>query len=151
MKRTQLGQAMLVGLTLLGVYGCGASDEDDAKQSLQLWQQKGPASYVYIRRRSCFCTDTEPTRIVVEDGVVKSAIEIESGMAVSGETMTSLLEEVVRTAGRDNSKYTARFNPDLGYLEHESVDHSSRTDDDELTMDITCFGAGSGDDVCPAS
>jgi len=149
MSQERLGLVVVAGLSLLGLCGCGASDEDEAKQNLQLWREKGPASYVYIMQRSCFCGGTGPTRIVVEDGVVKSAVPTSEQEGAPGETMTSLLEEVVRTARRDNSRYAARFNADLGYLEYESVDHDSRTDDDELTISVACFSPGTSDDACP--
>lgn len=144
------GKMVLAVAVLFGACGCGNSDRDEAERNLALWKQKGPASYVYIVETSCFCEPLGPVRVVVEDGGVKSATAITPGFGTpTGKSMTELLENVVKTAGRDNSSYEARFDPTLGYLKYERVDRDSNTSDDEFTTQVTCLGEGTGDDVCP--
>ena len=141
--------AIMIGATALG--GCAGpdSDKDEAEQNLAKWEKRGPPSYVYTEKTDCFCRLSGPTRIVVTDGLVTGAVDTVSGEATTGLTMTELLQNVVHDAGADNAEFEASYDSELGYLKQVSVDRRSDTADDEFATRVSCFGEGTGDDVCP--
>jgi len=137
----------LLGATVLS--GCGSDrDRATAQENLHKWQDKGPPSYVYVLETSCLCANQGTARVVVTDAQVTSAVQLDSGEAVSGKTMTELLQSVVTEAGRDNDEFEAHYDSSLGYLKRLWVDHTSASDD-EYTKRVACFGEGTDDDVCP--
>jgi Family of unknown function (DUF6174) len=139
--------AMWLTAALLG--GCSNEDHATAEANLQKWQAKGPKSYVYVLDKGCLCANTGPTRVVVTDDVVTSAINTDSGDMVAAKTMTELLQSVVTAAGENNDSFEADYDPTLGYLKRLEVDHTSASDD-EFGETVTCLAEGTSDDICPA-
>jgi hypothetical protein len=138
---------MLLGAMVLS--GCGSDhDRATAEENLHKWQDKGPPSYVYVLETGCLCGNQGTIRVVVNDAQVTSAVDLDSGAAVPGKTMTELLQSVVTEASHDNDDFEASYDSSLGYLKHLSVDHTSASDD-EYSKQVTCFGEGTDDDVCP--
>lgn len=131
--------------------GCGSGSDHDrsaAEENLRKWQDKGPPSYVYVLDTSCLCANHGTVRVVVTDARVTSAIDLSSGDAVPGKTMTELLQNAVSEASRDNENFKATYDSELGYLKSLWVDHTS-VSDDEYSKGVSCFGEGTDDDVCP--
>lgn len=143
-RRTwQLGMLALI----LALAGC-ANDDDEAKvrQNLELWKAKGPSSYVYVIKTNCFCGNTDPVRVVVEDGAVKSAVS-SSVDEPEGQTMTELIESLIEKA-KTYDEFSADFDPKLGYLLHMSGVRNSNATDNGLDIDVSCFAEGTTDDLC---
>jgi hypothetical protein len=141
-------QVAAVVLAMASVMGCGNAELDEAKSSLARWNERGPSDYVYVIERQCFCLPEGPSRVVVEDGQVRSAERVMTGEATTGVTMTELLEIAVRQAGNDYEHFAASYDPELGYLKHIESDVSDDYSDDESAMNVTCFAAGASEEAC---
>ena len=128
---------------------CANHDQEEALNHLRQWERECPSSYVYVVERVCFCAFVEPVRIVVEDDSVARGIGMETGLERSGQTITELMDMVVELAGDDNATFEAAYDGTLGYVRELTVDGSTSTADDELTIRVTCFGPGTEDSVCP--
>jgi Family of unknown function (DUF6174) len=146
---SSMGAWRWIGAVWLTVLSGCSSDHDraTAEESLHKWQAKGPQSYVYLLATECLCLHRGTVRVVVVDGLVTSAIDLDSGDAVPGKTMTELLQSVVTEASHDNDDFEATYDAKLGYLKHLSVDHTSASDD-EYSKTVRCFGEGISDDIC---
>src|SRR5688572_904214 len=142
---------LLPGLALGAALGC-SGDEGEARDNLEKWRKNGPASYTYVVETICFCANVEPTRIVVEDGVVVSAVGLDTGLPRLGSasTMTELLEAVVGHTKQDPDDFEAHYDDELGFLKQESVNFESGSADDEFFTVVSCFTPSTDDTACPA-
>ena len=138
-----------------GVVACSPDDElvtaneAEAKENLALFEEQGPASYVYVLQRKCDCPNTgEWVRIVIEDGVVQSALNASGDEAAGGTPMPEMLRGIVDWTRHDPLVFEATYDPDLGYLVHLKLD-LSELENNEYELTVDCFGEGTGDDVCP--
>jgi uncharacterized protein DUF6174 len=141
----------LLGLALGAGLAC-SNAEGEARDNLDKWREKGPASYTYVVETLCFCPDVEPTRVVVRDGAVTDTLGMETGLPRPdyANTMTEVLEEGLRIAKQDPEKFDAKYDDELGYLKELSVDYSGGSADDEFFTVVSCFSTSTEDTACPA-
>lgn len=126
-------------LSLVLVAGCLAACGSPAKSRRALWDEKGPASYQYTLRWSCFCGPdfTDPMRITVRDGAITSAVDVETGMPVDPATRRPLtiegLFDVIEDAYRKNAaKVDVTYDPTDGHPVSANIDYDQRVIDEEL-------------------
>jgi hypothetical protein len=152
-----------VGLLAIGIgmaaLGCSGDDGDEREErhetldrALQSWRTKAPASYVFVQAYSCFCADTLPARIVVENGRVVSAT-LSNGMTASAEralTIDGYFGVVEDWIDRNPDKLAITYDQSWGFPAQVDADFHSDGIDDEKSMSISCFAqAPFESNACP--
>ncbi|KAA0235322.1 MAG: hypothetical protein JJLCMIEE_01665 [Acidimicrobiales bacterium] len=116
-----------------------ASDLDSAKA---LWEADGPDSYELTYEKRCFCPQTGPITVTVEDGEIAdvSAPEADDEAEVAEDALT--VEDLFDKAADAEEKADASeiaYDEEYGYPTLIDVDHSFDAYDDEYTYEVTRF------------
>jgi hypothetical protein len=131
---------------LLAVAGCSDAagpDLFDLARNQAKWSSNGPDVYQFDFHRSCFCPDESlhRVRIVVDDGVVQSAYDLDTQQPVATDqverfyriTVDSLFG-VVWDARERADEIRVEFDAALGYPRHIQIDYITNGVDDELSL-----------------
>jgi hypothetical protein len=159
------GVASLLVMVSAGVaLGCsGTNAEEEERQhwtrtvhrAEEIWHEKAPANYVFVQAFSCFCDDTLPVRIVVENGLVASATFADGTPAPARRALTidgyfSVIKDWI---GRNPDELEMTYDETLGFPREITVDFFTKAVDDENGFSISCFSANPADleSACPLS
>lgn len=113
-------------------------------EAREVWEDRGPASYVYTYALNCFCVGpgVPPVRITVTDGRVTDAfVPSEDRRVPPSElstypTVVDLFEDVSDWLGREPASARTEFHPILGYPVDVFVDFETNVADEELGFRI---------------
>ena len=137
--------AMGIGMAALGCSGDDGGEREQRHETLdrarQNWLTKAPASYVFVQAYSCFCEDTSPARIVVQNGQVVSAT-LGNGMPASEQralTMEGYFGVVEGWIDRNPDKLEMTYDQNWGFPAQVDADFHSDGIDDEKSLSISCF------------
>jgi hypothetical protein len=133
-----------LGAVALGVAAATACGDSTGPTMAELfvnratWSARGPPSYTFEYRRSCGECPVgadQPVSITVVDGEVASVVKIPTGEAVPPPafrlTIDSLFVQIANTLAQRPYRFTARYDPILGYPLSVAVDLDRQMVDDE--------------------
>lgn len=144
-RRASVLPALLLAAALAGCTGSIAGPDILAFDvAAERWAREGPANYVYVLRRSCFCIleAVRPVRITVHNRIVVSRryddddSPVDATFASSFPTVEGVFE-IVRNALSNADHVAARYDGTLGYPYDVRIDYIANAVDDELTLEIT--------------
>ena len=97
-----------------------APADSELARARRLWAEKGPKSYRYLYRASCFCYIRDELEIVVENGRMTSARRTKDGDWVAETFWVAFptveeLFDAIEKARREGTPVEARYDPELGY------------------------------------
>jgi hypothetical protein len=110
------------------------------------WVLRGPASYTYEFRRSCFCVPQAlgPVRITVRDRVVQAVVSVDGDPVPPGDvedyfrvTIDSLFDWLAAAVAGGAHELRITFDRTLGYPTGAWIDYDVRTADDEIGFSAT--------------
>ena len=134
---------VVVALAALACEGLGPNT--DYVFNRGRWEQRGPASYTYDFRRSCFCGGEaiQAVRITVTSGVVTGVVLVADGLPVPPDqieqyfriTIDSLFD-IVGDALEDADAVTVQYHPFWGYPTAVGIDYIRNAVDDEINYSV---------------
>jgi hypothetical protein len=135
---------VLLALTPVGCSDGTGLDRDPLAEARARWAQTNTANYVFELRRSCFCFPdfVRPVRIEVLDGVVNSAVYVDTEEALpiaSVPTIDDLFDEIGEALEGTAFSVVADYDPDLGYPTSVSIDFIEFAIDDETAFTVSSF------------
>jgi hypothetical protein len=158
------GVASLLVMVSAVALGCSEpSAEEEPRQhrtrtvqrAEEIWHEKAPASYVFVQAFSCFCQDTLPARIVVENGLVASATFPDGTAAPARRALTidGYFAVIKEWIARNPDEIEMTYDETLGFPREITVDFFKNAVDDENGFSISCFAANPTDlaSACPLS
>ena len=140
--------AIFVSGGLLLAAACGDATRPDALGGFELnhakWLDKGPASYAYEFRRSCFCLPAavEPVRITVANGQVQGVVSVTTGDPIAPTdvdrffriTIDSLFGRLAAAIREGADDIDVTYDAVLGYPRQIYIDYDFGFADDELGL-----------------
>ena len=142
-------------LLFLAASGCGedplAPDEQALANARARWESRGPSTYTYHYRLSCFCPPQllETARISVSDGQVTAVHLLDSDVPAPPdtydwyETVEGLFERLAVALESDPAVFEVTYDGTLGYPTSAQVDISEQIADEEYSFTAS--------DLVPAS
>jgi hypothetical protein len=112
----------------------------DLERARDLWEARGPDSYVFTYELNCFCggPGAPPARITVADGQVTGAFlpsrdeQVPEDELAAYPTVPDLFDDVEEWLARDPVSARTEFDPGLGHPVDVFVDFEERVADEEL-------------------
>ena len=148
-------------MVALGCSGESAEDEERQRRTSELqraeeiWHDKAPANYVFVQAYSCFCADTLPARIVVENGLVTAATFADTRQVPEARALTidGYFDMIKGWIARNPDKLDASYDGTWGFPREVNADFDSDGIDDEKAFTISCFSASPTDlaSACPVA
>ncbi len=112
----------------------------------QRWSAGQPEQYQFNYTRVCFCAVVHEVRVTVTNGVVTSAVVVESGQPLAGAALAQIptiddLFETVRDAlARNAHDLRVTYDATRGFPTQIIVDYREMVADDEFLHTVREFG-----------
>lgn len=115
--------------------------------ALERWNAQRIDDYAYSLQRLCECLNEwmRPVRVVVENGVIVSLSDAQTGAPVAAErahmyhTVEGLFELIADAIERDADVVAVEYHPSLGYPVRITIDDDIQVGDDEFTYVASDF------------
>ena len=148
MSRASMVRCVAMLLAVVGVVGCGGSDDRTAllremAAQHQVWRQSTPARYVLAINFDCFCSPSGARSVVDSGRVIESAPP-----GWDPVTVDWLFAQVQSMLARGFASASVEYDPVLGYPTSFQIDPDRNSIDEEFGFHVTCFA--SGDAPCPS-
>lgn len=139
----------MMTLTVVAWTGCDDSTEpqiQDFNRAVRRWESRGPTSYTFEYRVSCFCPllgALEPLDVEVRDFVVTRAVSIGSGEELSEQelaevpTIEDLFDWIADALEAEADEIDVRYDEELGYPRTAFIDRIESAIDDELSFEVS--------------
>jgi len=136
----------LFALVPVGCTGLLEPEQDELAMARARWAQSNANDYMFDLQRSCFCASAfvRPVRIEILDGVVSSAVYVDTGDPLpppltSVPTIEDLFDEIRDALDRMAFSVIAAYDADLGYPTSVSIDNIENAIDDEMAFSVSSF------------
>ena len=149
LNRSNAGRWLVIALLALPPVGCESllGPEQDALAAARArWAATNADNYVFEFRRSCFCAPdfVRPVRIEVLDGVVSSAVYVDTEEPISPPptsvpTIDDLFDEIQDAVDGMAFSIVADYDADMGYPTSVSIDYIENAIDDEMAFTVSSF------------
>lgn len=149
LNRSNAGRWLAMGLLAVIPVGCGGvlePEPDELTLARARWALTNADDYVFDLQRSCFCASdfVRPVRIEILDGIVSSAVYVDTGDPIpppltSVPTIEDLFDEIRDALDGSAFSVVADYDPGMGYPINVSIDYIENAIDDEMAFSVSSF------------
>lgn len=121
----------------------GFEDIRTLQEAQQQWETSGIDDYGVDVERLCFCPPPLRFKIVVENGIITKAVDLESGDTLGGNFQANTIDEhfewLRKAIDREPETLEMQFDPAYGFPAFINYDQSSHIADEEFTLKLSNF------------
>ena len=148
-NRPSPGRWLAIALLAITPVACTdlfGPEQDTLAAARARWALTDADNYLFEFRRSCFCAPdfVRPVRIQILDGVVSSAIYVDTEEPISlplpsVPTIDDLFDEIQDALDRMAFSVMAEYDANMGYPTSISIDFIENVIDDEMAFTVSSF------------